>query len=210
MSETNCPNQPTDLIFLVDGSGSIGSIVFKSDVLRFLTDFITLFKISSDQTRIGVIQFSDLIRKEFDLNQFPDSTSLQQAINNIQYLAGLTSTGKAIDYMMSDGFNENHGARSNVRHVAIVITDGRAQDNVAEPAARARKAEVLMFAVGVTDHVQAAQLEEITGNSSRVFIVGAFKDLNSKLKAVIQKELCPPGTKSNENFLIVNFITRLF
>uniref|UniRef100_A0A915HMZ4 VWFA domain-containing protein n=1 Tax=Romanomermis culicivorax TaxID=13658 RepID=A0A915HMZ4_ROMCU len=154
---TNCPNQPTDLIFLVDGSGSIGATVFRNDVLRFVSDFSQLFSIGSEQTRIGVIQFSDLKRKEFDLNQYTNQQSLQNAIRNIQYLMGLTSTGEAINYMIKEGFNEKNGARpaqdarSPVHRIAIVITDGRSQDNVLQPANAARSAGVKMFAVGVTD-----------------------------------------------------------
>lgn len=104
--------------------------------------------------------------------------------------------------MMKEGFDSAHGGRPNtaeVHQVAIVITDGRAQDAVAEPAARARKAGVTMYAVGVTNHIQESQLEEIAGNASRVFIVGAFKDLNTKLRAVIQKELCPLSKKSHKH-----------
>lgn len=181
----------------MDGSGSIGAATFKTEVIRFLSEFVTLFNIATDQTRIGIIQYSDIIRKEIDLNQFPSLPSLQKGIENIQYLAGLTHTGKAIDYMMKEGFSESHGARpdtSTIRRVAVVITDGRAQDKVTLPAQNARKNGATLYAVGVTDHVQESQLLDIAGNSSRVFIVGTFKDLNTRLRAAMQKELCPPGT----------------
>lgn len=85
--------------------------MFRQDVLRFVSDFSALFSISPDQTRIGLIQFSDLRRKEFDLNQHRDQATLQTAIRNVQYLMGMTSTGEAIDYMMKEGFSESHGAR---------------------------------------------------------------------------------------------------
>jgi len=81
-----------------------------------------------------------------------------------------------------------------VERIAVVITDGRSQDNVIGPANKAREAGVRLFAVGVTDAVAESQLIEIAGNKSNVFIVGTFKDLNTRLRARIQKELCPPGT----------------
>jgi collagen type VI alpha len=57
-------------MFLVDGSGSIGANVFGNEILRFISEFIDLFDVSSDQTRVGLIQYSDQIRHEFDLGKF--------------------------------------------------------------------------------------------------------------------------------------------
>lgn len=88
--QTSCPKQKTDLVFLIDGSGSIGSFVFKHEILRFVREFIELFEIGQDKTRVGLIQYSDQIRHEFDLNQYVDKLSLLEAINQTQYLTGLT------------------------------------------------------------------------------------------------------------------------
>jgi hypothetical protein len=51
-------------MFLIDGSGSIGSYVFKHEVLRFVREFVELFEIGLDNTRVGLIQYSDQIRHE--------------------------------------------------------------------------------------------------------------------------------------------------
>lgn len=88
--QTSCPKQKTDLMFLIDGSGSIGSYVFKNEVLRFIKEFVELFDIGQQNTRVGLIQYSDQIRHEFDLNQYDDKTSLLKAITDTQYLTGLT------------------------------------------------------------------------------------------------------------------------
>lgn len=77
-------------MFLIDGSGSIGSYVFKNEVLRFVREFLELFDVGLDNTRVGLIQYSDQIRHEFDLNQYADKQSLLQAIASTQYLTGLT------------------------------------------------------------------------------------------------------------------------
>lgn len=91
--------------------------------------------------------------------------------------------------MVLEGFSERRGARpvsNDVSRVAIVITDGkffgiaivnvfyslgRSQDNVTEPAKAARQLKVNMFAIGVTDHVLASELESIAGSSNRWFYV---------------------------------------
>lgn len=59
-------------------------------VLRFIQEFIELFDIGLDNTRVGLIQYSDQIRHEFDLNQYADKASVHQAISQVQYLTGLT------------------------------------------------------------------------------------------------------------------------
>uniref|UniRef100_A0A7E4VNX4 Transmembrane cell adhesion receptor mua-3 n=1 Tax=Panagrellus redivivus TaxID=6233 RepID=A0A7E4VNX4_PANRE len=192
--QTTCPKQKTDLMFLIDGSGSIGSYVFKHEVLRFIKEFVELFDIGLDRTRVGLIQYSDQIRHEFDLNQYSDKASLIHAIESTQYLTGLTRTGAAIQHMVMEGFAERRGARplsDDVSRVAIVITDGRSQDNVTEPAKAARNLQLNTFAIGVTDHVLASELETIAGSPHRWFYVDRFKDLDMRLRSLIQKMACP-------------------
>ncbi|KIH52329.1 EGF-like domain protein, partial [Ancylostoma duodenale] len=105
---TVCPVQATDLVFLIDGSGSIGSYIFQTEVLRFLAEFTELFDIAPDKTRVSVVQYSD----------------------QISYLTGLTRTGAAIEHVATEAFSERRGARplsQRVARVCIVITDGRSQ-----------------------------------------------------------------------------------
>ncbi|GMS89863.1 hypothetical protein PENTCL1PPCAC_12038, partial [Pristionchus entomophagus] len=196
--QTTCPKQKTDLMFLIDGSGSIGSYVFKNEVLRFVREFVELFEIGSDKTRVGLIQYSDQIRHEFDLNEYPDKASVLRAITETQYLTGLTRTGAAIQHMVKEGFSERRGARArsnDVSRVAIVLTDGRSQDNVTEPAMSARQLGINTFAIGVTDHVLASELETIAGSSQHWFYVDRFKDLDTRLRSIIQKVACPQARR---------------
>lgn len=59
-------------------------------MLRFINEFVELFDIGLDNTRVGLIQYSDQIRHEFDLNQHTDKESVIGAISQVQYLTGLT------------------------------------------------------------------------------------------------------------------------
>uniref|UniRef100_A0A183FQQ6 VWFA domain-containing protein n=1 Tax=Heligmosomoides polygyrus TaxID=6339 RepID=A0A183FQQ6_HELPZ len=191
---TVCPVQATDLVFLIDGSGSIGSYIFQTEVLRFLNEFTELFDIAPDKTRVSVVQYSDQIRHEFGLNEYMDSRSLHDAIKNIDYLTGLTRTGAAIEHVATEAFSEKRGARplsQRVTRVGIVITDGRSQDNVTVAADNARRQNIQLFAVGVTNHVLQTELEEITGSKDRTFHVNAFEDLNTRLRSAIQRVTCP-------------------
>ncbi len=71
-------------VFLLDGSGSIGSFVFHDEVLRFITEFVDLFDIGPDRTRVGVVQYSDRIRHEFDLSQYTTRDSVIKGIDDIE------------------------------------------------------------------------------------------------------------------------------
>jgi len=82
----------------------------------------------------------------------------------------------------------------NVRRIAIVLTDGMAQDDVKIPAQRAKQQNVTVFAVGVSDFVSERELVQIAaGVREHTFMVGAFTELDTRLRAVVQKRLCPEG-----------------
>lgn len=49
-----------------------------------------------------------------------------------------TTTGKGINYVLQELFQESLGMRQDVAHVLVLITDGRAQDNVVPPSRIAR------------------------------------------------------------------------
>uniref|UniRef100_A0A0N4ZF68 Transmembrane matrix receptor MUP-4 n=1 Tax=Parastrongyloides trichosuri TaxID=131310 RepID=A0A0N4ZF68_PARTI len=193
--QTTCPATPSDLTFIVDGSGSIGGDTFKEEVLRFLKEFVELFDIGKDQTRVGFIQYSDQIKHELDLGSHETRDSVSNAIHNTQYLTGLTRTGQAIEHVVENVYNDKTGnarpLNTGVSRIVIVITDGRSQDNVTIPAHLAVNKNINMFAVGVTDHVLDKELLEIANNKrDRVFKVTGFKELNSRLRSAIQKVAC--------------------
>uniref|UniRef100_A0A158QLB9 VWFA domain-containing protein n=1 Tax=Haemonchus placei TaxID=6290 RepID=A0A158QLB9_HAEPC len=175
---TVCPVQATDLVFLIDGSGSIGSYIFQTETSSSITFPEHTPTIAIVAPEIGIISYLHMHY----------NTSL------LRYLTGLTRTGAAIEHVATEAFSERRGARplsDSVARVAIVITDGRSQDNVTTAANNARRQNIQLFAVGVTNHVLQAELEEITGAKDRTFHVNAFEDLNTRLRSAIQRVTCP-------------------
>lgn len=80
-------------MFLIDGSFSIGPFTFSHEVLRFVSEFVTLFKIAGNETRVSVIQYSHFVRNEIKFDRYFDLNALQDAIRRIEYLKGMTRTG---------------------------------------------------------------------------------------------------------------------
>lgn len=83
----------TDLVFLVDGSWSVGRENFKF-IRSFMAAMAGAFDIGEDKTRVGVVQYSTDTRTEFNLNQYFKRGELLRAINTLPYKGGNTMTGE--------------------------------------------------------------------------------------------------------------------
>jgi hypothetical protein len=65
-------NNPVDLVFVVDSSGSVGAKNFKS-VMNFISNVSTRFDVSAsskDGTRIALIRYSSKSEVIFDFNKY--------------------------------------------------------------------------------------------------------------------------------------------
>ncbi|XP_068094064.1 collagen alpha-1(XIV) chain isoform X2 [Hyperolius riggenbachi] len=146
-----CKSARADLVFLVDGSWSIGDENFHK-VTRFLYSTAGAFdEISPEGTQVGVAQYSDDARTEFKLNSHKSKESLLAAIQAIQYKGGNTKTGRAIKHVREDIFNAESGMRKGVPRVLVVITDGRSQDETMTFAKAMHLEGFSIFAIGVAD-----------------------------------------------------------
>ncbi|XP_037617139.1 collagen alpha-1(VII) chain [Sebastes umbrosus] len=152
-----CGKTKADIVFLVDESSSIGAnnfIKMKDFIFRVATYFPV---IGPQGTQIAVVHYSDEPRIEFRLSDFKDRNSVLRALRALRYGGGNTKTGKGISYVLQELFQESLGMRQEVAHVLVLITDGRAQDNVVPPSRIARALGVSVLAVGVYN----ADLEEL-------------------------------------------------
>uniref|UniRef100_A0A8W4FGF1 Collagen alpha-5(VI) chain n=1 Tax=Sus scrofa TaxID=9823 RepID=A0A8W4FGF1_PIG len=173
-TEKGCEDMKADIMFLVDSSGSIGPENFRT-MKSFMKNLLAKIQIGLDKTRIGVVQFSDVTKEEFKLDTYFTQKEISDAIERMSPIEQNTLTGKALT-SIEPYFTESKGARSMVRKFLILITDGEAQDDVRNPAKVLRDKGVVIFAVGVF-RANRTQLEEISGDSSLVFQVESFSDL---------------------------------
>lgn len=82
-----------DLVFLVDGSWSVGRENFRH-IRSFIGALAGAFDIGADKTRVGVVQYSTDTRTEFPLTRYTRRGDLLQAISSLPYKGGNTMTGK--------------------------------------------------------------------------------------------------------------------
>uniref|UniRef100_A0A8C8EQ70 Collagen, type VII, alpha 1 n=1 Tax=Oncorhynchus tshawytscha TaxID=74940 RepID=A0A8C8EQ70_ONCTS len=173
-----------DIVFLIDGSSSIGRANFLQ-VKGFMAGIVKPFTSSVGQSgiRFGAVQYSDTSRVEFTFTTYLNGTELVSAVENLNYKGGNTRTGAGLKFVADNFFNPT--SIRNVSKVCILITDGKSQDNVRDPAQKLRSLGVEMFAVGIKSADQT-ELALIATPPQRdyTFFVGDFKLLNTLLSLV--------------------------
>uniref|UniRef100_A0A671NEP6 Collagen alpha-1(XII) chain n=1 Tax=Sinocyclocheilus anshuiensis TaxID=1608454 RepID=A0A671NEP6_9TELE len=189
----------TDLVFLVDGSWSVGRENFKF-IRSFIGAMAGAFDIGEDKTRVAIVQYSSDTRTEFNLNQYYRRPDVLRAIKNLPYKGGNTMTGDAMDYLVKNTFTVAAGARKGFPKVAMIITDGKSQDPVGEYAERLRNTGVEIFVLGIKG-ADEDELKEMasTPHSKHIYNVPNF-DMISQVQKELITQVCS-GVEEQLNFL---------
>ncbi|KAG5845995.1 hypothetical protein ANANG_G00145050 [Anguilla anguilla] len=175
-----CGKIKADIVFLVDESSSIGNNNFQK-LKDFLFRVVTYFPVIGPKgTQFAVVRYSDEPRIEFRLNEYKDRNSVLRALKGVYYGGGNTRTGQGIGYVLEELFQESLGMRQQVPHVLVLITDGKAQDDVVPPSRFAHAHGVSVLAVGVA----GADLEELgkiapPTDYKNIFYTTTFDDFSS-------------------------------
>ncbi|XP_070708468.1 integrin alpha-X [Pempheris klunzingeri] len=170
-----------DIAFLLDGSGSVTSSQFVT-MKTFLKNLVGTF-VGKD-TMFAIAQFSRSSTIHYYFDTF-NPNRWQSQINGIKQLTGSTFTAAAIQHVVNDVFSPLRGARSSVKKVLIVITDGESNDRGSLPRAAqlAESKNIVRFAIGVgtafTQPAAKQELETIASSPSanHVFQVNSFDAL---------------------------------
>ncbi|KAG7283236.1 hypothetical protein CRUP_004978 [Coryphaenoides rupestris] len=173
-----------DIVFLVDGSSSIG----KNNFLQVKSFMVGIAKplagyVGQTGIRFGAVQYSDTSRVEFTFTTYLNGTELLSAIAALNYKNGNTRTGAGLKFVADNFFNS--ATSRDVPKIAILITDGKSQDSVQGPAQKLRGQGVVVFAVGIKS-ADKNELALIASEPSRDFtsFVGEFKLLSGLLPLV--------------------------
>ena len=174
---------------MIDGSGSIeqsGKGNFNK-IKNFLKQVYRGFKIGFDHTHICAIIYSSsrYVKKVFDLDAHYDYNSLDKAIDSMVYPSGGTYTGKALGLASTQCFQPSKD-RKDKPNVVIVITDGRANDDIERPADALRQSKsAAIFAIGVGQNYDRAELEKMAGNPRNVYTAD-FDNLDAVINEIKQ------------------------
>jgi uncharacterized protein YegL len=177
-----CEKKEIDLVFLLDGSGSVKTANFEI-TKEFVEDVIDHLDVGP--TEVSIVQFSD--HNTLEILNATDAKMLEHTVENIGYHDGSdTFTGAAIAFTQEQVFK--HYSRQNATQVLIVVTDGKAHDDIAVPIADIHAAGITTVAVGVGGY-DIDQLEMIASKPEYVHTEADFHQLED-LKKELTEEIC--------------------
>ena len=100
-------------------------------------------------------------------------------------------------------FRPNKGARPNVRHIAIIITDGTSQDQRAtqREAQASRNDNIELYVIGIGQHITKSELRGIASKplTKYLFYTPSYEALDNIRKDVI-KITCRDGKTQLSQF----------
>ena len=171
-----CENSGIDLVFVLDGSGSITATRFQL-IREFVESVSDTLTIGLQDSLVGVIVFSGSVSIEFNLQQHTSKATLLPAINpGIPYPTGGTNTAAALQLLLSSAQDGTMGVRNGHTQIAIVVTDGRSNNRrrtiaAADALHAAGIYQVYAAGLGGADIVE---LNAIASDPSLVFFTDEF------------------------------------
>ncbi|XP_028254133.1 cartilage matrix protein isoform X2 [Parambassis ranga] len=200
-----CKTRPTDLVFIIDSSRSVRPAEFEQ-VKVFLAKVIEGLDVGPNATRVGVVNYASRVKNEVSLKTHRTKAGLVKAVTKIEPLSTGTMTGLAIQFSLNVAFSEGEGARSKpeISKVAIIVTDGRPQDNVKEVAQRARDAGIEIFAIGV-GRVDMSTLRQMASDplDDHVDYVESYSVIE-KLTKKFQEAFCACGNAATDVVFLID------
>ena len=125
-----CNGADTDVVFLLDASGSVRKDNFQL-MLEFVGGVVESLDIDSGRIRVGLITFSDHVYRQFTLNKYSTRADILEAIGEVPYASSTTDTAAALRYLWDNMFTPAGGSRSHARKLGVLMTDGDSDDSEA-------------------------------------------------------------------------------
>ncbi|XP_029102782.1 integrin alpha-M-like [Scleropages formosus] len=191
----DCPISGTDIVFLIDGSGSVSDDDFRR-MKEFMIKLIKQFQ--GRNTLFAVMQYSSVFEIHMDFNDYKTrGSSWESLINGISQQKRWTHTPTAIRKVVRELFVPSSGSRPKAVKVLVVITDGQTVGDNTPMSVVVREAEdkgIIRYAIGVGSAFQEPsamqELETIASKptNSHLFRVDNFQALD-KLRDTLQKNI---------------------
>lgn len=177
-------NSQSDIIFLMDVSGSVSNYGFTSEKM-FVENMLNEFSVAPYSTRVAVITFGAQVKTDINyIDIDPTSTTHQKCefkprfdynvVHRHGYATNMRDAFQRSSDLLQTAINNNH-RRSSIHTVAIMITDG--YWNMGDPRANANTLKstygVDVITVGVDGYSQW-QLEALATSKDHVLKYATF------------------------------------
>lgn len=207
-------SQKSDVVFVVDSSGSISRRNFKRE-LQFVKEVASTFKMGPNQSQIAVISYSDDAQVDIRFGEYSNVNDFNAAVDRVRHQRQRTRIDKALDLGNNKVFTPSGGARPNVAKVMVILTDGKqtvtGDSKTLDVAVRPlREKNVTVFAVGVGKAIDINELLLLVGDDvENLFRAENFDQLaedSLQLAAQTCKRIKPP-TGEIEPYHVINHRT---
>lgn len=121
---------------------------------NFISKIIGILEVGKDKYRIGLAQYSDQGHTEFLFSTHKTQNEMVTHIHEHLVLrGGSRKTGQGLRFLHRTFFQEAAGSRllQGVPQYVVVITSGKSEDEVLEPAQALRKRGVGIVSLGLQD-----------------------------------------------------------
>ncbi|XP_026642151.1 collagen alpha-3(VI) chain isoform X2 [Microtus ochrogaster] len=182
-----------DIVFLVDGSSSLGQSNFNA-IKDFIAKVIQRLEIGHDLVQVSVAQYADTVKPEFYLNTYSTKRDAIASVRKMRPLEGSALyTGSALDFVRNNLFTSSagHRAAEGVPKLLVLVTGGKSFDEVSQPAQELKRGSIMAFAVG-SRAADEDELKEIAFDSSLIFTPADFRP--TTLLSVLPNLLAPLRT----------------
>lgn len=171
-----------DLVFVIDGSTSVGLDDFKLS-LNFIISIVNEFPVSPLGVQVGVIVVQLTNQVVIELGLYKEKFTVNGAIRQIPYPNGDNSVGAAL-LKAKDVFANS---KRRVPKVLVVLLDNRAADDLTKPTIELNKIGVSVVPVGGSGAVDQTQLNAITSSPENVVTTVGYANLITIVGTVISK-----------------------
>lgn len=178
----NCHNQPLDIHFLIDASGSIGYRKF-DDAKQFIKRLLQGYRIDDNHVKVGVTTFSNRVKEEFSFNTYHNMHDVVNGIQRLQYYGGSTYTDNALQHVLYHSFTSYRGDRPNVKDVLIIMTDGHESHhhNPTREEQMLQNRHITTYAIGIGYSISNSHLYRLTGDRSHIYSSSSTQGLHNAL-----------------------------
>lgn len=188
-----------DVVFIIDGSGSIrdanpadGSYDNWKLLLTFVANVADNLPVSASGTHVAAVVFSDNGQLLFPLSRYTNSASVRKAILNTAYPGRNTNTSGGIYVARTQVFHQN-GDRPQIPNVAIILTDGKStfdRQKTVPFAEELRQDGTQVISVGITNSIDEVELKAMSSlpqlQNQNYFTSASFQELENVIDGLVQ------------------------
>uniref|UniRef100_A0A671SWJ1 Collagen, type VI, alpha 3 n=1 Tax=Sinocyclocheilus anshuiensis TaxID=1608454 RepID=A0A671SWJ1_9TELE len=166
-----------DIIFLIDGSDSVGQSGV-AHIRDFILKVVDQLDVRPDQVRVALVQYGERPQTEFSLNSHNNKQSVISALKRLRHMGGRgADLAEAIKYVIRNELQATAGVRlAQASQHLVVLTGGRSTSDVSTYGPLLKGSRINCIGIGA-ENADPRQLEQITTTSDDILQVATFPNL---------------------------------